>query len=231
LAEYFVYTENVSGSSPLLPKFIDIMTYYTKIQNIKLDVLTYYQVQYDIIFNYITLLQNIIPKYVLELKIDNFDLELYTTPNNLNSLLFFLKNNTNSQFKILTDIIAYDIPGKSERFIVVYSLLSIHYNTRISVIVTTDELTPLPSVCNIYSGAAWLEREVWDLFGIYFYNHPDLRRILTDYGFEGHPLRKDFPLTGFVEVFYDDIKKRVVYEPVSLAQEYRNFNFKNPWAI
>jgi NADH/F420H2 dehydrogenase subunit C len=205
------------------------MTYYNKINNIKPEILSYYQKQYAILFQYIEYLKISIPKYIVDFKIDKFEIEIQTTPENLVALLTFLKNNTNSQFKVLTDIIAYDIPGKQKRFSVIYSLLSVQYNTRLSVIVHTDELTPIASVCSVYSGAAWLEREVWDLYGIFFYGHPDLRRILTDYGFEGHPLRKDFPLTGFVEIFYDDTKKRVVYEPVSLAQEYRNFNFKNPW--
>lgn len=207
------------------------MTYYNKIQNIKLDILNYYQTQYKLMFQYIENLKISVPKYIVDIKINHFEIELQTTPENLVSLLSFLKNNTFNQFKVLSDIIAYDIPGKQKRFTVIYSLLSVQYNTRLSVIVHTDELTALPSVCSVHSGAAWLEREVWDLFGIFFYNHPDLRRILTDYGFEGHPLRKDFPLTGFVEIFYDDTKKRVVYEPVSLAQEYRNFNFKNPWIV
>ena len=143
--------------------------------------------------------------------------------------MFFLKSNINCQFKQLVDVIAYDILGKTERFTIVYSLLSIHYNVRLSVIITTTELMPVPSVSLLYNSAIWLEREVWDLYGIFFYKHPDLRRILTDYGFDGHPLRKDFPLTGFIEIFYDDSKKRIVYENISLAQEYRNFNFKNPW--
>jgi NADH-quinone oxidoreductase subunit C len=112
---------------------------------------------------------------------------------------------------------------------VVYNLLSITHNLRVRVKVTTDEDTPVPSVTGVFSSAGWFERETWDLFGIYFDGHPDLRRIMTDYGFEGHPLRKDFPLTGFVELRYDDEQKRVVYEPVKLTQDFRSFDFLSPW--
>jgi NADH-quinone oxidoreductase subunit C len=112
---------------------------------------------------------------------------------------------------------------------VVYNLLSIRQNTRVRLKVATDENTPVPSATGLFSSAGWMEREAWDLFGIYFSEHPDLRRLLTDYGFEGHPLRKDFPLTGYVEVRYDDAQKRVVYEPVKLTQDFRNFDFLSPW--
>jgi len=129
----------------------------------------------------------------------------------------------------LMDICGADYPDRPERFEVLYHLLSLKYNARVRVRVQTDETSPVPSVTDIYSAAGWFERECWDLFGVAFSNHPDLRRILTDYGFEGHPLRKDFPLTGYVEVRYDDEQKRIVYEPVKLVQDFRNFDFLSPW--
>jgi len=129
----------------------------------------------------------------------------------------------------LMDICGVDFPKQPERFEVVYNLLSLKHNCRMRVKVLTDETTPVPSVVGVYSAAGWFERECWDLFGVAFSGNPDLRRILTDYGFEGHPLRKDFPLTGYVEVRYDDEQKRVVYEPVKLVQDFRNFDFMSPW--
>nr|AEP43428.1 NADH dehydrogenase subunit 9 [Phytophthora inundata] len=144
-------------------------------------------------------------------------------------ILIFLKNHTNSQFKILSEICAVDYINKKKRFEIIYNLLSIRFNSRLKVKITINELQPVDSIINIYKAANWCEREVWDMFGIFFSNHPDLRRILTDYGFEGYPLRKDFPLSGFLEVFYNELKKRVVYEPISLSQQYRLFEFNNPW--
>ncbi|MGH6662685.1 MAG: NADH-quinone oxidoreductase subunit C [Rhodospirillales bacterium] len=144
-------------------------------------------------------------------------------------VLTFLRDNVNCQFKLLVDICGADYPEREQRFEVVYNLLSLTHNNRIRVKVATDEQTPVPSATGVFSAANWFEREAWDLFGIYFSDHPDLRRILTDYGFEGHPLRKDFPLTGYVEVRYDDEQKRVVYEPVKLTQEFRSFDFLSPW--
>ncbi|MBI3113381.1 MAG: NADH-quinone oxidoreductase subunit C [Rhodospirillales bacterium] len=144
-------------------------------------------------------------------------------------VLTFLRDDVNCQFKLLVDICGADYPAREQRFEVVYNLLSLTHNNRIRVKVATDEQTPVPSATGVFSAANWFEREAWDLFGIYFSDHPDLRRILTDYGFEGHPLRKDFPLTGYVEVRYDDEQKRVVYEPVKLTQEFRSFDFLSPW--
>ncbi len=141
----------------------------------------------------------------------------------------FLRDDTRLAFVNLTDICGVDWPEREKRFDVVYHLLSPSQNVRIRVKVTTDEATPVPSITPVFPGADWFEREAYDLYGMLFTGHPDLRRILTDYGFEGHPLRKDFPLTGFVEVRYDDEQKRVVYEPVKLAQEFRNFDFLSPW--
>ena len=147
----------------------------------------------------------------------------------LKRFVTFLLNDATCDFKQLMDICGADYPDQDERFEVVYNLLSLKHNFRIRVKVRTDEHTPLDSVTGVYSSANWFEREVWDMYGVYFSNHPDLRRILTDYGFEGHPLRKDFPLTGFVELRYDETQKRVVYEPVKLQQDFRNFDFVSPW--
>ena len=144
-------------------------------------------------------------------------------------LLAFLRDDQNCQFKLLVDVCGVDHPDRAQRFDVVYHLLSPRHNQRIRVRLQTDEQTPVPSVVGVFRSAGWFEREVWDMFGVMFADHPDLRRILTDYGFEGHPMRKDFPLTGYVEVRYDDAKKRVVYEPVSLPQEFRRFDFMSPW--
>jgi NADH-quinone oxidoreductase subunit C len=144
-------------------------------------------------------------------------------------VLTFLRDDSNCQFSQLSDICGVDYPDTDERFEIVYHLLSMRQNQRIRVKVTTDEETPVPSVSSVFPVADWCEREVWDLFGVFFSDHPDLRRILTDYGFDGHPLRKDFPLTGYVEVRYDETQKRVIYEPVKLAQDFRNFDFLSPW--
>jgi len=141
----------------------------------------------------------------------------------------FLRDDAACQFVSIIDITAVDWPGREQRFDVVYHLLSPRLNQRIRVKAPTDEVTPVPSLVEVYSGADWYEREAFDLYGVLFSGHPDLRRILTDYGFEGHPLRKDFPLTGFVELRYDDEQKRVVYSNVQLVQEFRTFDFLSPW--
>lgn len=140
-----------------------------------------------------------------------------------------LRNDANSLFQMLIDITAVDYPEREERFEVVYNLLSLKRNQRIRVKLTTDEEKPVPSVAGVFPAAGWYERECWDMYGVFFANHPDLRRMLTDYGFDGHPLRKDFPLTGYVEVRYDDEQRRVVYEPVKLRQDFRSFDFLSPW--
>jgi len=157
------------------------------------------------------------------------ELMLETTPDKLVSLLTFLKTDTRCLFAELMDVCGVDWPEREKRFDVVYNLLSLRNNQRIRVKVATDEATPVPSAAVVYSSATWFEREAYDLYGIWFSDHPDLRRILTDYGFEGHPLRKDFPLTGFVEMRWDDVQKRVIYEPVKLTQEFRRFDFLSPW--
>ena len=147
----------------------------------------------------------------------------------LTRVLKFLREDPKCAFNVLCDICGVDYPDRPMRFEVVYNLLSMPLNQRIRIKVDTDEDQAVPSAVGLYSSAGWWEREAWDLFGIYFADNPDLRRILTDYGFEGHPLRKDFPLTGYVELRYDEEQKAVVYEPVRLPQEFRNFDFLSPW--
>jgi len=157
------------------------------------------------------------------------ELILTTTSAKLESLLKVLRDDSNCLFKVLIDLTAADYPERAERFEIAYNLLSLTHNQRVRVKLSTDEDTPVPSITQIYSSAGWFEREVWDMFGVFFSGHPDLRRMLTDYGFKGHPLRKDFPLTGYVEVRYDEEQKRVVQEPVSLTQDFRKFDFMSPW--
>jgi len=157
------------------------------------------------------------------------ELMIETTPDKVIALLTFLRDDSKCLFKQLIDICGVDWPERANRFDVVYNLLSLKNNIRVRVKIQTDETTPVPSVEPIYKSAGWFEREAYDLYGIWFSDPPDLRRILTDYGFEGHPMRKDFPLTGFVELRWDDVQKRVVYEPVKLQQEFRRFDFLSPW--
>lgn len=147
----------------------------------------------------------------------------------IGKVLTFLRDESDCLFHQLIDLTAVDHPEREERFDVVYNLLSMKQNLRIRVKVTTDEDLPVPSIADIFPCATWFEREAWDMFGIFFSDNPDLRRILTDYGFEGHPLRKDFPMTGYVEVRYDEEQKRVIYEPVKLNQDFRTFDFLSPW--
>jgi NADH-quinone oxidoreductase subunit C len=141
----------------------------------------------------------------------------------------FLKEDSQCQFINIIDLCGVDYPNRIERFEVVYHFLSPKQNLRIRVKISTDEKTPVASICDVFPGADWFEREAYDMYGILFVGHPDLRRLLTDYGFEGYPLRKDFPLTGFVELRYSEERKRVVYEPVKLTQEFRNFDYLSPW--
>lgn len=157
------------------------------------------------------------------------ELALAAARGGLLRLLAFLRDDPECRFRQLVDLCAVDWPGRAPRFDVVYHLLSHAGNQRVRVKLRTGDDTPVPSACGLFSAAGWYEREAWDLYGIYFAGHPDLRRLLTDYGFDGHPLRKDFPLTGHVESRYDEEEKRVVREPVSLAQEYRVFDFESPW--
>ena len=166
---------------------------------------------------------------ILKVQIHQKEVSLIVKNAHLISVLTFLKNHIKYQFKILTCISGVDYPSNKYRFKVVYDLLSVRYNVRVRVKVLTDELTPVESSCNIFAAAGWYESEIWDMFGIFFSNHSNLTRLLTDYGFEGYPLRKDFPLSGFVEASYDYTRKRVVHERVELSQEYRAFKFTSPW--
>ncbi len=157
------------------------------------------------------------------------ELNIDVAPSNLLAFVEFLKTEPTCKFSTLIDITAVDYPERSKRFDVVYHFLSMHQNQRVRLRVSIREEDMVPSIVPVHAGANWFEREVFDMFGIIFTDHPDLRRLLTDYGFRGHPLRKDFPTTGYTEVRYDEELKRVVYEPVSLTQEYRQFDFMSPW--
>ena len=157
------------------------------------------------------------------------ELTIHVEPRDLVEVMTFLRDDPRCQFISIIDVCGADYPSRAKRFDVVYHLLSPKQNVRIRVKVQADEETMVPSITGVFPGADWFERETYDLYGVLFSGHPDLRRLLTDYGFEGHPLRKDFPLTGFVEVRYDDEAKRVIYEPVELKQEFRNFDFLSPW--
>ena len=161
--------------------------------------------------------------------IENNELLVNTEPNNLHSVLLFLKSNTQCKFKQLIDIVPADYPNEEKRFKIYYLLLSHENNSRIKISINFNIEEKIPSITKIYPSANWMEREAFDMYGIKFRNHPDLRRILTDYGFDGHPLRKDFPLTGFNEVRYSEKDKKVIYEKVKLEQDYRDFDFDSPW--
>jgi NADH/F420H2 dehydrogenase subunit C len=181
----------------------------------------------NILTNYRDYLKKLFPQnlsYIL-----NGELFIKIPQNKLKIFIFFLRNHSQSQYKLLSDICVVDYPWKKNRFEIFYNLLSITFNSRINLIINVDEHYSVESISNFYSVAGWFEREIWDMFGIYFLNHLDLRRILTDYGFKGHPLRKDFPLTGYTEVRYFYNEKRILVEEVSLTQDYRTFFFNNSW--
>lgn len=184
----------------------------------------------DALHEYGKFLISAMPKYIQQFSVYKDELTVYVAPSGLHPVMTFLRDHTNCQFNSVQDITGVDFPSREHRFEVVYNMLSMRYNARIRVKTYASETTPVPSVVPLFSVANWQEREVYDMFGVFFVGHPDLRRILTDYGFEGHPLRKDFPLTGYVEVRYDEEKKRVVQEPVELAQAFRNFEGAlSPW--
>ena len=169
------------------------------------------------------------PDCVIGWSVAHDELTVDVAPQNIAGLVDFLKTDPTCRFSTLVDITAVDYPERAKRFDVVYHLLSPRLNQRVRVKIEANEADPIASAIGVFPAANWFEREAFDLFGIVFSGHPDLRRILTDYGFEGYPLRKDFPTTGYVEVRYDDEVKRVVYEPVELKQEFRNFDFLSPW--
>ena len=169
------------------------------------------------------------PDCVLEYAVKFDELNIDVSPSNIVGFVDFLKSDRNCRFSTLVDITAVDYPGREKRFDVVYHLLSMYQNQRLRLRMSVSEEDMVASIVDVHPSANWFEREVFDMFGILFSGHPDLRRLLTDYGFRGHPLRKDFPTTGYTELRYDEAEKRVVYEPVSLVQEYRQFDFMSPW--
>jgi len=168
-------------------------------------------------------LMSALPKYIQQFSVWKDELTIYISPSGVIPTFSFLKYHTAAEFTCVADITAVDYPTRDQRFEVVYNLLSVRHNARIRVKTYADEASPVPSICSLYDGANWYEREVYDMFGVFFVDHPDLRRIMTDYGFDGHPLRKDFPLTGYTEIRYDEEKKRIVVEPLELTQAFRNF--------
>ncbi|KAJ1569686.1 ATPase with role in protein import into the ER [Cladochytrium tenue] len=170
-----------------------------------------------------------LPRFVQQISVYKDELTIHVSPAGIPATMYFLRDHTACQFKQVTDVCGADYPSRANRFEVVYNLLSVRYNNRIRVKTYASETSPVPSITPIFAGANWFEREAWDMYGINFVGHPDLRRILTDYGFEGHPLRKDFPLTGYVELRYDHERKRVVAEPLELAQSFRQFEYQSPW--
>ncbi|KAJ3046721.1 putative NADH-ubiquinone oxidoreductase 30.4 kDa subunit, mitochondrial [Rhizophlyctis rosea] len=172
-----------------------------------------------------------LPKYVQQFTVYKDELTLFVAPNGLIPTMLFLRDHQACQFKQMADVCGVDYPSRENRFEVVYNMLSMRYNTRIRVKTYANEASPVPSVTPIFPGANWFEREAYDMYGIFFTGHPDLRRILTDYGFEGYPLRKDFPVTGYVEVRYDDETKRVIAEPLELTQHLRAFEYASPWEM
>ena len=211
MVEYFVYTEKVGGSNPSLPNLFykNNLMLITKFSQNLLKILPFIQI----------------------LTIKDTEICIKIPINKLSSFLIFLKDHTHTQYKLLSEICVIDFPTRLNRFEIIYVLLSIKYNSRIKIRITCHELEIIPSITKIYPCSNWFEREIWDMFGIFYSDHPDLRRILSDYGFEGHPMRKDFPLSGFSEVRYSELKKRVIYEPLSMSQEFRSFDFENPWTF
>lgn len=175
------------------------------------------------------ILDSKIAKDIESADVESGELNIVVNAQSINKVLTFLRDDKKCLFSMLVSICGADYPAREKRFDVVYQMLSVRHNQRIRVKLQADKMTFVPSATKVFECANWYEREVWDLYGIKFANHPDLRRILTDYNFEGHPMRKDFPLTGHVEVRYDLEKKKVAYEGVSLTQEFRNFDFMNPW--
>ena len=187
-----------------------------------------YQEKAQGLHNYGQYLLSCLPKYIQQFSVWKDELTIYIPPSGVIPVITFLKYHTAAEYTMVADITAVDYPTRNARFEVVYNLLSVRHNSRIRVKTYADEATPVPSITSLYDGANWYEREVYDLFGVFFVGHPDLRRIMTDYGFDGHPLRKDFPLTGYTEIRYDEEKKRIVVEPLELTQAFRNFEVSMP---
>ncbi|KII93641.1 hypothetical protein PLICRDRAFT_171370 [Plicaturopsis crispa FD-325 SS-3] len=191
--------------------------------------LTKYAETTEALHTYGSYLTQCLPKFIQQFSVVKDELTLYISPAGVVPVLTFLRDHSQCQFKSVVDISGVDFPEREKRFEIVYHLLSVKQAGRIRVKTYAGEADAVPSATSVFRGADWYEREAWDLFGIFFKDHPDLRRILTDYGFEGHPLRKDFPLTGYTEVRYDEEQKRVVYEPLQLTQAFRNFEAQSPW--
>ena len=179
--------------------------------------------------NFRTSLKTLLPFWIQNFIIIKDETIIYTSSKDLLKLVNFLRYHTNTRFLTVSELTGIDYPENKKRFEVVYFFLSPFYHTRLRIKTLIDEVTPLPSLTGLFPGVGWMEREAWDMFGIYFYNHPDLRRILTDYGFDGFPLTKNYPLSGYTEVRYDDEQKRVVNESIEITQEYRNFDMVSPW--
>uniref|UniRef100_A0A6G1SP93 NADH dehydrogenase [ubiquinone] iron-sulfur protein 3, mitochondrial n=1 Tax=Aceria tosichella TaxID=561515 RepID=A0A6G1SP93_9ACAR len=178
----------------------------------------------------IKIAQECLPKYLQVARVTHQkEVELCIAPGGILPVMDFLKLHHRTQFTNIVDIAGMDVPQRTNRFEIIYNLLSIRHNARIRVKTYTDENTPIDSIVPVFKGADWYEREIWDMFGVIFKGHPDLRRILTDYGFEGHPFRKDFPLTGYEEVRFDEEMRNIVYEPVELPQEFRKFELSPTW--
>ncbi len=175
------------------------------------------------------LLADRFPGVVTEARVAHACLSVTVSANAIADVARFVRDDPAFQFRMCCSVCGVDYPDRAQRFDVVYTLLSLTHNLRLRLKLCADGETPVPSVTAVWPAANWFEREVWDMYGVFFSGHPDLRRILTDYGFDGHPLRKDFPLSGHVEVRYDDTRQRVVYEPVRLTQEFRSFDFTSPW--
>lgn len=182
-----------------------------------------YQDKAESLHHYGQYVMSCLPRHVQQFSVWKDELALHIAPSSVIPVMSFLKNHTAAEFTQVSDITAVDYPTRDQRFEVVYNLLSVRYNSRIRVKTYADEASPVPSITGLFEGALWYEREVYDMFGVFFTGHPDLRRIMTDYGFDGHPLRKDFPLTGYTELRYDEEKKRIVIEPLELTQAFRNF--------
>ncbi|XP_015784863.1 NADH dehydrogenase [ubiquinone] iron-sulfur protein 3, mitochondrial [Tetranychus urticae] len=171
-----------------------------------------------------------LPKFIQKIQVTHVDeLEIMIAPEGVVPVLAFLQGHHNCQFTSIADIGGMDVPSRAYRFEIIYNLLSLNFNSRVRVKTYTDEMTPIDSCCEVFEGANWYEREVHDMFGVFFYAHPDLRRILTEYGFVGHPFRRDFPLTGYTEYRYDDELGSIIEEPLELAQEFRKFDLETPW--
>jgi len=178
--------------------------------------------------SHLNTLKKLIP--IENAKIVDDEISIVVHPKNLYGVINFLKNHLLCQYNTLSAVSGTDYPERENRFEVAYELLSLHYNRRLRVKTFVNEFTPVYSITAVYPSANWWEREVWDMYGVFFQNHPDLRRILTDYGFQGHPMRKDFPLSGYVEVSYDEKLKRVITQPLELTQEFRSFDYRSPWS-